>query len=71
MGKQLRVWGYNNYALAASPEKLDRGLDYIYNKLRLGGLKVMIAKTFPLEHYADAHRYLESNGQIGRVVITV
>jgi len=37
----------------------------------LGELKVMIAKTFPLGQYADAHRYLESNAQIGRVVITV
>jgi len=60
MGKQLRFWGYNNYALAASPEKLERGLDYIFNKLRSGELKVRIAKTFPLEQYADAHRYLES-----------
>lgn len=24
-----------------------------------------------IEVYADAHRYLESNGQIGRVVVTV
>ena len=59
------------YALAASTEKLDRGLDYIFNKLRSGEIKVMIAKTFPLEQYADAHRHLESNGQIGRVVVTL
>jgi NADPH:quinone reductase-like Zn-dependent oxidoreductase len=59
------------YGLAASTEKLERGLDYIFNKLRSGELKVIIAKTFPLEQYADAHRYLESNGQIGRMVVTV
>jgi NADPH:quinone reductase-like Zn-dependent oxidoreductase len=59
------------YALAASTEKPKRGLAYIFDKLQLGKLKVVIAKTFPLEQYADAHRYLESNGQIGRVVVTV
>jgi len=59
------------YALAGSTEKLERGLDYIFNKLRSGELKVMITKTYPLKQYTDAHRYLESNGQIGRVVVTV
>jgi NADPH:quinone reductase-like Zn-dependent oxidoreductase len=71
LGKQLRFWGFNGYALAASPERLNRGLDYIFDKFQSGELKVVIAKTFPLERYADAHRYLESNEQIGRVVVTV
>jgi NADPH:quinone reductase-like Zn-dependent oxidoreductase len=71
LGKQIRFWGFNGYALATSPERVNRGLDYIFDKLRSGKLKVVIAKTFPLELYADAHRYLESNEQIGRVVVTV
>jgi NADPH:quinone reductase-like Zn-dependent oxidoreductase len=31
----------------------------------------LIAKTFPLDQIVEAHRYLESNQQVGRVVITV
>jgi NADPH:quinone reductase-like Zn-dependent oxidoreductase len=31
----------------------------------------IIAKTFPLEEIVEAHRYLESNQQIGKVVVTV
>jgi NADPH:quinone reductase-like Zn-dependent oxidoreductase len=31
----------------------------------------VIAKTFPLEEIADAHRYLESNQQLGKIVVTV
>ena len=31
----------------------------------------MIAKTFPLDQIVDAHRYLESNQQIGKIVVTV
>src|SRR5215813_9396583 len=56
LGKQIRFWGFNGYALAASAERLKRGLDYIFDKFQSGELKVVIAKTFPLERYADAHR---------------
>jgi len=71
MGKQIRFCGYNNYMLATSPERLQRGLDYILSELKSGRIKVVIDKTFPLEQYANAHRYLESNEQLGRVVVTV
>jgi NADPH:quinone reductase-like Zn-dependent oxidoreductase len=34
-------------------------------------LKPVIAKTFPLEQIVEAHRYLETNQQIGKIVVTV
>ena len=36
-----------------------------------GTLKPVIAKTFPLGEIVDAHRYLESNQQLGKIVVTV
>ena len=36
-----------------------------------GSLKPIIARTFPLEEIVEAHRYLESNQQIGKVVVRV
>ena len=30
-----------------------------------------IAKTFPFAQTVDAYRYLESNAQVGKIVITV
>ncbi len=36
-----------------------------------GHLKPVIAKTFTLDQIADAHAYLESNQQIGKIVVTV
>ncbi len=71
MMKELSFRGYVVYEVHNSPERLARARDYIYNELRAGNLEVVIDKTFPLERYADAHRYLESNEQIGRVVVTV
>ncbi|MEX1328393.1 MAG: zinc-binding dehydrogenase [Desulfobacterales bacterium] len=34
-------------------------------------MKPVIARTFPLEEIADAHRYMESNQQMGKIVVTV
>jgi NADPH:quinone reductase-like Zn-dependent oxidoreductase len=44
---------------------------FINEGLADGSLKPIIAKTFPLEEIVKAHRYLESNQQIGKVVVTV
>jgi NADPH:quinone reductase-like Zn-dependent oxidoreductase len=43
----------------------------IRDRLADGSLKPVIAKTFPLEQIVEAHRYLESNQQVGKVVVTV
>ena len=37
----------------------------------LGALKPIIDRTFPLDAIADAHRYMESNRQQGKIVVTV
>jgi NADPH:quinone reductase-like Zn-dependent oxidoreductase len=34
-------------------------------------LKPVIAKTFPFDSIVEAHRYLESNVQVGKIVVTV
>ena len=46
--------------------------NYILPGLASGyAFKPGIAKTFPFERIVDAHRYLESNEQFGKVVVTV
>jgi NADPH:quinone reductase-like Zn-dependent oxidoreductase len=30
-----------------------------------------LARTFPLAQIAEAHRFLESNEQVGKIVVTV
>jgi len=39
--------------------------------LSAGKLKPVIARTFSLEQLVEAHRYLESNQQIGKIIVTV
>lgn len=48
-----------------------RAKSFITEGLRVGKLKPVIDKTFPFEEIADAQRYMESNGQVGKIVVTV
>jgi NADPH:quinone reductase-like Zn-dependent oxidoreductase len=53
------------------PARLERAKTFINAGLADGSFKPLIAKTFPLDQIVEAHRYLESNQQIGKVVVTV
>jgi NADPH:quinone reductase-like Zn-dependent oxidoreductase len=45
-------------------------MDMILTELRGGRLKPVVARTFPLERAADAHRFIQSRQNIGKVVLT-
>jgi NADPH:quinone reductase-like Zn-dependent oxidoreductase len=45
-------------------------MDMLLTELGGGRLKPIVAKTFPLERAADAHRYIQSRQNIGKVVLT-
>jgi NADPH:quinone reductase-like Zn-dependent oxidoreductase len=71
LGKGLTVRGYTLFEIVRDPEKLARGKQYVYDGLQSKVLKPVIDRTFPLDAIADAHRYMESNRQKGKIVITV
>jgi NADPH:quinone reductase-like Zn-dependent oxidoreductase len=71
IGKGLTVRGYTLFEIVRDPEKLARGKQFVYDGLKSGALKPVIDRTFPLEAIADAHRYMESNRQKGKIVVTV
>ena len=49
-----------------------RGADLIFDGLTSGALWPVIDRIFrPLERIVEAHRYLESNQQNGKIVVTV
>jgi NADPH:quinone reductase-like Zn-dependent oxidoreductase len=71
LGKGLIVRGYTLFEIVRDPEKLARGKQYVYEGLKSGVLKPLIDRTFPLEAIIEAHRYMESNRQRGKIVVTV
>jgi putative PIG3 family NAD(P)H quinone oxidoreductase len=42
---------------------------FAMDKFQEGWLKALITKTFSWEHVADAHRYMESNQSVGKIVL--
>ena len=66
--KALSLRGYTLFELTGDPQRLRLGRpqDFINGGLEAGQLKPIIAKTFAFDQIVKAHRYLESNQQIGK-----
>jgi NADPH:quinone reductase-like Zn-dependent oxidoreductase len=45
-------------------------MEMLVSELRAGRIKPVVARTFPLERTADAHRFIQSRQNIGKVVLT-
>ncbi len=67
----LTVRGYTLMEFTRNPERLPAAKKYVYDRLADGRFLPKIAKTFALAHTVDAYKYLESNTQVGKIVITV
>jgi NADPH:quinone reductase-like Zn-dependent oxidoreductase len=68
--KGLSLRGWVASSIWNKPERFARARELILRGLEEGRLKPIIARTFPLRDIAAAHRYLESNQQIGKIVVT-
>jgi len=71
LGKSLTLKGYLNGEITNNEAALERAKAFITMGLASGQLKPVIARTFPLEQIQEATRFLESNAQIGKVVVNV
>jgi len=71
LGKSLTIKGYLYAEIVSDPQALARGKAFILDGLKTGALRPVIAKTFALDEIQEAHRYLEANQQIGKVVVIV
>jgi NADPH:quinone reductase-like Zn-dependent oxidoreductase len=71
IGKSATIRGYILSEVTTDPARMERGKRFVNEGLADGSLKPIIARTFAFEHIVEAHRYLESNQQIGKIVVTV
>jgi NADPH2:quinone reductase len=70
LGKNLTFRGYTLLSIVKIPDRLERAKRWVYDALSIGKLQPIIAKTFPLSEIVQAHRYMESNEQVGKIVVT-
>ena len=71
LGKGLSIRGYTLMEVTRNLEKLAAAKKYVYDRLADGRFHPKIAKIFSFAQTVDAYKYLESNAQVGKVVITV
>jgi NADPH:quinone reductase len=71
LAKWATIRGYVMLEITSDPQRLERGKKFVNDGLTDGSFKPLVARTFPLDQIVAAHRFLESNQQIGKVVVTV
>ena len=69
--KALTVRGYTLYEFVGDPVLRPKAERFVFEHLEQGKLRPRIDREFPLSQIVEAHRYLESNQQVGKVVVTV
>ncbi len=67
----LTMRSYTMHEISRRPERLRRAAAFVTSGLRAGVFRPVIDRTFELDEIVQAHRHLESNAQIGKIVVTV
>ncbi|MBX4997841.1 zinc-dependent alcohol dehydrogenase family protein [Rhizobium lentis] len=71
LGKGLTLRGYLVHEIVRDPARLQAAKTFILEGLAAGALEPVTSRTFPFEQIVEAHRFLESNEQFGKIVVTV
>src|SRR6266542_956854 len=64
------VFGLNVGHLWDERKQLAGTMEMLISELRAGRITPVVARTFPLDRAADAHRFIQSRANIGKVVLT-
>jgi NADPH:quinone reductase-like Zn-dependent oxidoreductase len=71
IAKMPSVKGHNIWLTSGDETRRKAAVDYVKKGLASGDLRPVIDRTFRFDEMVDVHRYLENNGQFGKVVVTV
>jgi NADPH:quinone reductase len=69
MLKGLTIRGYAMNDFMADAKNRCRALEFVYYGLGTGKLNPVIDRMFALEDIVEAYRYMESNAQVGKVIV--
>jgi NADPH:quinone reductase-like Zn-dependent oxidoreductase len=69
--RDLTIRGFALTALTRSDARLAELKSFVSAGLSDRSLRPVIDRTFPFDQIADAHRFMEAGGQIGKIVVTI
>ncbi|MFJ5259554.1 zinc-dependent alcohol dehydrogenase family protein [Streptomyces sp. NPDC088387] len=62
---------YTLFEITLNPERLRRAVAFVNSGLATGAFTPVVDRTFDLTEIAEAHRYMEASGHVGKIVVTV
>lgn len=71
LNKALTMRGYTLFEVIGDPERFARGKRFVTDGLEAGDFTATVSRTFGFAEMVEAHRYMESNQQFGKIVVTV
>jgi NADPH:quinone reductase-like Zn-dependent oxidoreductase len=71
IAKMPSIKAHNIWLTSGDEARRKAAVQFILQGLESGALKPVIDRTFKFEDMVEAHRYLENNGQFGKIVVTV
>jgi NADPH:quinone reductase-like Zn-dependent oxidoreductase len=71
IGKVATVKAHNIWLTSGDETRRKAAVEFVLKGLESGALKPVIDRTFKFDDIVEAHRYLEKNGQFGKIVVTV
>ena len=71
LGKGLSIRGYTVREILSDPKLTAEAEKYVFDRLASGKFKPVIDRVFPFSEIQEAQRYMESNQQIGKIIVKV
>jgi NADPH:quinone reductase-like Zn-dependent oxidoreductase len=71
IGKVATVKAHNIWLTSGDETRRKAAVEFVLKGLESGALKPVIDRTFKFDDIVEVHRYLEKNGQFGKIVVTV
>ncbi|HEY1481100.1 MAG TPA: zinc-dependent alcohol dehydrogenase family protein [Candidatus Acidoferrum sp.] len=71
LSKGLSIRGYTLREIFVDSKLTAKAQKYVFDHVAAGDFKPRIDRVFPFAQIVEAHRYMESNQQIGKIVVSV
>jgi NADPH:quinone reductase-like Zn-dependent oxidoreductase len=71
LSKHLTLRGYELFEITGNATRMEDAKRFISDGLATGRLTPVIDRVFAFEELPDAHRYMASNQQVGKIVVNV
>ena len=71
IAKLVTVKAHNIWATSGDETRRKAAVEYVLKGFESGALRPVIDRSFKFDEMREVHRYLENNGQFGKIVVTV